>query len=64
MREHRVVCGFCALEFREDRAQPVCRSCPIAGLCRNVRCPHCGYENPVVPQWLQRLTGGAWRDAH
>jgi predicted amidophosphoribosyltransferase len=50
-----VVCGFCAGEFAEDRGQPVCRACPLAGLCHMVRCPHCGYENPVPPAWLSRL---------
>jgi len=52
-----IVCGFCAREFEEDRGQPACRACPLAGHpCHLVRCPHCGYENPVPPAWLTRLT--------
>ncbi len=54
---HATVCGFCAYGFLEDRAQPVCRRCPLAAGCRFVRCPRCGYENPVAPAWLVRLTG-------
>ena len=57
MSERRIVCGLCAHEFREDLGQPVCRACPLAGLCHQVRCPHCGYENPVPPAWLMRLVG-------
>lgn len=54
-----MVCGFCAREFEEDCAQPACRSCPLTGLCHMVRCPRCGYENPVPPRWLARLGGWA-----
>ncbi|MBI1967511.1 MAG: hypothetical protein HYS40_05940 [Gemmatimonadetes bacterium] len=54
-----IACGFCAREFVEDQGQPVCRSCPLTGVCRMARCPHCGYENAVVPAWLERLTRGA-----
>jgi hypothetical protein len=52
-----MICGFCGREFAEDRAQPACQACPIAVTCKAVRCPHCGYENPVVPAWLERLRG-------
>lgn len=50
-----VSCGFCAREFREDRGQPACRACPLSGCCHTIRCPHCGYENPVPPAWLSRF---------
>ncbi len=53
-----LVCGFCAREFVEDLGQPVCRSCPLADVCKLVRCPHCGYENPVPPRWLGKFA--AW----
>jgi predicted amidophosphoribosyltransferase len=55
MTARPLVCGFCAREFRQDWGQPVCRACPLAGTCRMVRCPHCGYENPTPPAWLNRL---------
>gem|GEM_PF-1857304 len=58
-----VVCGFCGREFAEDRGQPACRACPLSaatGGCRRLRCPHCGYENPVLPRWLVRLAGRWW----
>lgn len=48
-------CGMCGRRFREDRGQPACRACPLAGGCRHVRCPHCGHENPVSPGWVERL---------
>lgn len=53
----RMTCGFCGDEFREDRGQPACRACPLSSGCRFVRCPRCGYENPVRPDWLERLLG-------
>lgn len=45
-------CGLCGQRFREDRAQPACATCPLSRGCRYVRCPGCGYENPVTPGWL------------
>jgi hypothetical protein len=51
-------CGFCGREFAVDEGQPTCAKCPLRGGCQLVRCPHCGYENPVVPAWVDRLR--AW----
>jgi hypothetical protein len=48
-------CGFCGGDFAEDRGQPACAACPLATACRSIRCPLCGYENPVTPGWIQRL---------
>jgi hypothetical protein len=48
-------CGFCGRDFMEDEAQPTCAGCPLRGGCQLVRCPHCGYENPVAPRWLTKL---------
>jgi len=53
-----VTCGFCRRDFAIDRAQPACQRCPLSPACKAVRCPHCGYENPVTPAlpgWLARL---------
>lgn len=50
-----MTCGFCGLAFVEDAGQPVCRGCPLTGVCHMVRCPACGYENPVPPRWLARF---------
>lgn len=52
-------CGLCGRRFREDRGQPACIGCPLARACRYVRCPHCGFENPVEPAWIERRTGRA-----
>jgi rubredoxin len=51
----RMTCGMCARTFDEERGQPSCQACPLSSGCRFVRCPHCGYENPVEPAWLLRL---------
>jgi hypothetical protein len=48
-------CGLCLHSFEEDKAQPACASCPLSKACRFVRCPHCGYENPAVPNWMRKL---------
>ncbi len=56
-----MTCGYCRQEFTEDTGQPTCQACPLAGACRFVRCPHCGYENPAEPAVfarLRRLFGG------
>ncbi|OGU08119.1 MAG: hypothetical protein A2W29_00435 [Gemmatimonadetes bacterium RBG_16_66_8] len=49
-----IVCGFCAEAFEEDRGQPACQRCPLLVGCHFVRCPRCGYENPLPPSWLRR----------
>jgi hypothetical protein len=48
-------CGFCQRTFAPDEGQPTCASCPLKGGCQLVRCPNCGYENPVTPAWVARL---------
>lgn len=62
-----VTCGFCAQEFEVDRAQPTCQACPVGSGCRLVRCPHCGFDNPETPRWIERLenwlSGGKKRSA-
>ncbi len=52
----RIVCGFCTQTFVEDQGQPACQSCPLSSGCHYIRCPNCGYENPVAPKWVTRLT--------
>ncbi len=52
-----LVCGLCGRGFREDSGQPTCLGCPLAGSCHFLRCPHCGFENPVMPGWLARVKG-------
>ena len=57
-----VTCGFCGRDFVEDPGQPACQACPLANACHFVRCPHCGYDNPAKPSWLDRI--GAWMRDH
>ena len=55
-------CAFCGKEFDETAARDGCKTCSMFGGCRNVRCPHCGYETPEEPafvRWLrQKLSKG------
>lgn len=50
-----LTCGMCRRPFDEDRGQAACHACPLHSGCRFVRCPHCGFENPVEPPWLLSL---------
>jgi hypothetical protein len=50
-------CGFCGRTFMPDEGQPTCASCPLSGRCSLLRCPHCGYENAIEPEWLLRVRG-------
>lgn len=57
-----LTCGYCGRRFTEDRGQPACRGCPLGDACHTIRCPHCGYENPLEPAWLGRLA--RWLGRH
>lgn len=48
-------CGLCGREFVEDPSQATCQACPLSKACGLVRCPHCGYENPRTPAWIDRV---------
>lgn len=54
-------CAFCGLEFRDQDSRTACQSCALLRLnrgmrsCGRLRCPRCGYENPIEPSWLKRL---------
>lgn len=52
-------CALCGLEFEEKEAQKACRGCALAANCRLVRCPNCGYESPLEPEFLKRIK--KWR---
>lgn len=52
-------CSFCGLKFREEDAQSACGSCSLAGGCKMIRCPRCGYEMAPEPGWIKRLK--EWR---
>jgi uncharacterized Zn-finger protein len=57
-----VECGYCGRRFVEDRGQSACRACPLGDACHAVRCPYCGYDNPVEPTWITRLRHWLARD--
>ncbi len=50
-----VTCGFCQIDFDEDRGQAACAACPLGSDCGLIRCPECGYENPSTPKWIDSL---------
>ena len=55
-------CPFCGKAFDEESARESCGSCAVFGGCRNVKCPHCGYESPEEPglvKWFKRKLGKA-----
>lgn len=47
-------CSFCEHELDLDmiRAQG-CGAC--IGGCKKIHCPYCGQENPLVPEYLEKL---------
>ena len=46
-------CAFCGKEIAEEVGQTQrCGQCP--GACHKIHCPHCGYANPQVPNFLKR----------
>ena len=37
-------CPLCGHEFDRQVAAEACAGCPVAGGCKLIRCPKCGYE--------------------
>jgi rubredoxin len=48
-------CSLCNLEFDEKQANQECKGCMLAGSCKKIRCPHCGYEAPVEPDFIKKI---------
>lgn len=48
-------CTLCGYEFNESEAQKSCKCCPLAGGCKLIKCPNCGFETPPEPKWLKSL---------
>lgn len=56
-----MICNGCGAELPDlPENETGCGRC--AGSCRKVHCPYCGYENPIVPNYLQRLQRQAGKD--
>ncbi|HWP30113.1 MAG TPA: hypothetical protein VNK96_00060 [Fimbriimonadales bacterium] len=49
-------CGYCGYEFRIEEAEKGCEKCGSFGGCNLVKCPKCEYEQPKIPEWINRLT--------
>jgi rubredoxin len=50
-----VKCSFCGYEFNKAEGRTSCRGCPMAGTCRKVSCPNCGYDTPLEPRLFKAL---------
>ena len=47
-------CAFCEHELTPEMLREEgCGAC--AGGCHKIHCPYCGQENPVVPEFLDKL---------
>jgi len=47
-------CSFCEHELTPDMLREEgCGAC--RGGCRKIHCPYCGQENPVVPEYLEKI---------
>jgi DNA-directed RNA polymerase subunit RPC12/RpoP len=54
--QNSVQCPMCGLRIGEAEAGKTCNGCPMAGHCKKVKCPNCGYEIVRAPD-----IGGWWR---
>jgi hypothetical protein len=62
-----VICSFCDKKFAEADAQKACQACSMFGGCKKVKCPYCGYEQPPVPAFLEKIVEiqkKIWRDSN
>ena len=50
-----MTCTHCKNEFTEEESQAACSKCGSFGGCNLVMCPKCGYEQPRIPQWVEKL---------
>ena len=48
-------CSLCGYEFKENDAEAACKGCPMAKRCKLLKCPNCGFEMPIEPEWLKNL---------
>lgn len=55
-----ITCGFCGRQFSEEAGSNSCASCPLSKLkgkngCGMIKCPYCGYENPLESGLVKKL---------
>jgi Fe2+ transport system protein FeoA len=50
-----MTCSFCGIEIDAGAARLACSACGLAGGCRRVRCPSCGFEHPEEPGWVDAV---------
>ena len=48
-------CPLCGNNFDEKNCEQGCKNCPVKKKCNLVKCPNCGYEIPISPEWLDKL---------
>ena len=50
-----MTCTHCGNEFTIEESNQACSSCGSFGGCNLVMCPKCGYEQPKIPKWLEKI---------
>lgn len=49
-------CTMCGYLFEQKSGKAACKNCPLGSGCDMVCCPNCGFEVPVEPEWIKKLT--------
>lgn len=49
-------CSLCGCEFDETKAESSCSNCLLADKCSLARCPNCGFEMPLEPDWIKKIS--------
>ncbi len=50
-----MICPACNHDYEETSSEVACGACLMRGSCGLVKCPHCGYETPREPGFLNRM---------
>jgi rubredoxin len=48
-------CSLCGWQFSEKEAAKSCAGCILAGSCKGVKCPNCGYESPFESNLIRKI---------
>jgi hypothetical protein len=51
-----MTCTHCGIDFTVEQSNEACSSCGSFGGCNLVKCPKCGYEQPRIPKWIEKLS--------
>ena len=48
-------CSLCGFKFDEKGAEAACAACGLVRRCELVKCPNCGFEMPLEPEWIKKI---------